>query len=54
MLVEKIPIFEKIVRTDKISPVSPLFESAVVTELKSAIGKEVDLKYVFIVLVYFI
>ena len=47
MLIEKLPIFQKVVRVDSINPLSANFQAAIVSELKSAISKEVDLRYVF-------
>ena len=45
MRLEKLPIFKKVVREgNKISPTSPLFEEAIVSEIKNGIAKKVDLK----------
>ena len=46
MRVDKLLIFKKVYREDKISPVSPLFTAAVATEIKNAIAIEVDLRFV--------
>ena len=44
MRVDKLLIFKKVYREDNISPTSPNFETAVVTELENVIAKEVELK----------
>ena len=48
MLIEKLPIFKKVVRDDKIFPTSSKFKGAIISELKNAIAKDVDLEYVFL------